>query len=91
MNSDEIFYTKTLASVYAEQGNLIKEREIYLYLLAKNPNRQDLIHALAEVEQKIRQKKYKEDLQYLLEKWVKLVIDYSRIQKRHIHIKGVLS
>jgi len=33
------------------------------------------------VEQKIGQKS-SEDLRRLLEKWVKMVIDYSRIQKK---------
>ena len=81
MTNEEIFYTKTLAKIYADQGNLMKEREIYRYLLKKEPDRQDLIDALVQVEQKIGQKS-SEDLRRLLEKWVKMVIDYSRIQKK---------
>jgi hypothetical protein len=90
MDVDEIFYTKTLATLYAQQGNLVKEREIYLYLLKKNPDRPDLIDALAQVEQKINQDKYKQDLKYLMERWVKLVMNYYRIKKQNQY-KGVIS
>jgi hypothetical protein len=33
---DDVFYTRTMAKVYAGQGNLGKAAEIYNYLLKKD-------------------------------------------------------
>ena len=80
MIGDDIFYTKTMAGVYADQGRLDKAAEIYRYLLNEEPERQDLIDALAEIDRK----RYEEDpagLSRLFDTWLDLVLVYSRLQK----------
>ena len=52
MNKDDVFYTKTMAKVYADQGKLEKAVEIYQYLLKKEPGQQDLIDAISEIDKK---------------------------------------
>ena len=80
MNKDDVFYTKTMAKVYADQGKLEKAAEIYQYLLAKEPGRQDLIDALAEIDKK-RLEKDPERLGDLLSIWLDLLLRHSRLQQ----------
>ncbi len=80
MNKDDVFYTKTMAKVYADQGKLEKAAEIYQYLLKKEPRRQDLIEALAEID-KERFKKGHEDLDELFSTWLDLLLRHSRLQQ----------
>lgn len=51
MSEDIDFYTPTMAKIYADQGHFEKAAEIYRFLLKQEPGRQDLIEALAEIEQ----------------------------------------
>jgi len=78
--SDDIFYTKTMAKVYADQGKLGKAAEIYKYLLNEEPERQDLIDALAEIDKK-RYEKDPEGLSQLFSTWIDLLLVYNRLQK----------
>lgn len=80
MIKDDVFYTKTMAKVHADQGNFREAAEIYKYLLKKEPNRQDLIDALLEIEKKSNQKD-PEDLVNLLCQWVDLLLKYQRLQQ----------
>lgn len=80
MTGDEVFYTKTMAKIHADQGNLVKAAEIYKYLLKKAPGRQDLIDALAEIEKKLMERDPR-DLLPLFGKWVQLSLKYNRIKK----------
>ncbi|MEE8432282.1 MAG: hypothetical protein V3S16_13625 [Candidatus Desulfatibia sp.] len=80
MNKDDVFYTKTMAKVYADQGKLEKAAEIYQYLLKKEPRRQDLIEALAEID-KERLKKGHADLDELFSTWLDLLLRHSRLQQ----------
>ncbi len=80
MNKDDVFYTKTMAKVYADQGKLEKAAEIYQYLLKKEPGRQDLIDAIAEIDKK-RFEKNPEGLSDLLSIWLDLLLRHSRLQK----------
>jgi len=80
LNKDDVFYTKTMAKVYADQGKLEKAAEIYQYLLAKEPGRQDLIDALAEIDKK-RLEKDPERLGDLLSIWLDLLLRHSRLQQ----------
>jgi len=77
---DDIFNTKTMAKVYAEQGNLGKAAEIYKYLLEQEPGRQDLIDALSEIEKKDFNKN-RENLSRLLSEWINLLLKYNGMQK----------
>ena len=80
MNKDDVFYTKTMAKVYADQGKLEKAAEIYQYFLKKEPGRQDLIDALAEINKK-RLEKDPERLGDLLSIWLDLLLRHSRLQQ----------
>ncbi|MDJ0830817.1 MAG: hypothetical protein QNI92_13265 [Desulfobacterales bacterium] len=83
MTDDKAFYTATMARVYASQGYYDRAADIYRYLLEKAPDRQDLQKALAEVELEIKknQPTLPPNLSLLLDKWVKLLIRYKRLQK----------
>jgi pentatricopeptide repeat protein len=80
---DTEFYTATMAEVYARQGHFEKAVEIYRYLLEREPNRKDIIEALAEIEEKIGTKGAKKDrdLVPLFRKWLQLILEYNRLQK----------
>jgi len=78
--SDDIFYTKTMAKVYADQGKLDKAAEIYKYLLNEEPERQDLIDVLAEIDKK-RYEKDPEGLSQLFSTWIDLLLVHNRLQK----------
>ncbi len=80
MIKDDVFNTKTMAKVYAEQGNLGKAAEIYKYLLEQEPGRQDLIDALSEIEKKDFNKN-QENLSRLLSEWINLLLKYNGMQK----------
>jgi len=80
LNNDKVFYTKTMAKIYADQGNLGKAAEIYRYLLGLEPGRQDLNDALSEVEKRLFEKD-PEDLVKLFSKWVDLLLKHYGLHK----------
>ena len=80
MNNDKVFYTKTMAKIYADQGNLGKAAEIYRYLLELEPGRKDLIDALSEVEKRLFEKD-PEDLVKLFSNWVDLLLKHHGLHK----------
>ena len=80
MTEDDVFYTRTMAKVYAGQGNLLKAAEIYRYLLESEPQSQDLMEALSEVERKLDEKS-PDDLIRLFGRWVDLLLKYHNVQK----------
>jgi hypothetical protein len=77
---DDVFYTRTMAKVYADQGNLGKAAEIYNYLLKQEPGRQDLIDALSEIENRGFDKD-RENLFMLFSEWIDLLLKFNDIQK----------
>jgi hypothetical protein len=77
---DDVFYTRTMAKVYADQGNLGKAAEIYNYLLKQEPGRQDLMDALSEIESRGFDKD-RENLFMLLSEWIDLLLKLNGIQK----------
>ncbi|MBL7179343.1 MAG: hypothetical protein ABIK98_11010 [Pseudomonadota bacterium] len=79
MIKDDIFYTKTMAKVYADQGKLSKAAEIYNYLLKKEPACQDLIDALSELDKK-RFEKGCQGLDDLFGTWLDLLLVHRRLQ-----------
>jgi hypothetical protein len=78
MADNEIFNTKTMAKIHADQRNFKKAIEIYHYLLGKEPGRSDIIDALADLE-RLRVRKKVEDLVPLIEMWIILVLKHRRI------------
>jgi hypothetical protein len=69
-----------MAKVYADQGNLSKAAEIYRYLLECEPERQDLMDSLSEIERKLNEKS-PDDLIKLFSRWVDLLLKYHNVQK----------
>jgi len=80
LSKDDVFYTRTMAKVYADQGNLSKAAEIYRYLLECEPERQDLMDSLSEIERKLNEKS-PDDLIKLFSRWVDLLLKYHNVQK----------
>jgi tetratricopeptide (TPR) repeat protein len=83
MTQDMVFYTATMAKVYAGQGNLKKAEEIYRYLLGKDPDNPDLINALSEIEKKNRANHFEvpPHLVLLFNTWIDLEVKYNTLKK----------
>ena len=82
------FYTKTMAKVYTNQGYLTKAAEIYRFLLKQEPDRQDIIDELSEIEKKLSEKAPGDPV-LLLSKWIDLMLKYNNLKKLK-KIKGAL-
>ena len=80
MTQNDLFYTRTMAKVYIDQGNLLKAAEIYRYLLESEPERTDLKDELSEIEKKLNEKS-PDDLTRLFGRWVDLLLTYYNVQK----------
>jgi hypothetical protein len=80
LTQNDIFYTRTMAKVYAEQGNLLKAAEIYRYLLESEPEQIDLKDALAEIERKLNETS-PEALIRLFHRWIDLLLTHHNMQK----------
>lgn len=80
MIKDDVFLTRTMAKVFADQGNLEKAEEIYRYLLEREPGRKDLLDALAAIERK-RFAKDPAGLDELFETWMDLLSAWDRLRK----------
>ena len=83
MKEETDFYTATMAKVYSEQEHWDKAAEIYRHLLAQEPERDDFLEALAEVEKKAKQKRQKslEDLDASFHQWFDLMFKYKNLLK----------
>lgn len=77
------FYTKTMAKLYADQGHWKKAEEVYRYLLAREPDRRDLIDALHEIENigADSNKIPPEKLISLFTEWIDLMLVYKKLCK----------
>jgi hypothetical protein len=75
-----VFYTRTMAKLYVDQGNLKKAEEIYKYLLAHEPGRRDLIEALSEIE-KQRLDRIPDEMMELFNQWIDLLLLHHNLQK----------
>lgn len=80
MSKDDVFYTRTMAKVYADQGNLLKAAEIYRYLLEGEPERPDLRDALSEIEKKLNETS-PDNLAKLFNGWIDLLLKHHNVQK----------
>jgi tetratricopeptide (TPR) repeat protein len=80
LSKNDVFYTRTMAKVYANQGNLLKAAEIYRYLLESEPEQLDLKDALFEIERRLNEKS-PEDLIKLFNRWMDLLLKYHNVQK----------
>ena len=83
MTQDMVFYTATMAKVYAGQGNFKKAEEIYRYLLKKDPANLDIINALSEIEKKKSAHDFTvpPHLVLLFNTWIDLEVKYNTLKK----------
>ena len=88
MTNSPDFYTKTMAKIYADQGYFGKAAKIYRHLLKQDPERQDIVEALAEVEKKLSEKA-PDKLVLQFGEWINLAVKYNRLQKLK-KIRGIL-
>jgi len=72
LNEDDVFYTRTMAKVLADQGNLKKAAEIYHY-----PN---LVDALSEIETQLTEIG-SDDLVNLFGRWIDLLLTHNNLEK----------
>lgn len=80
MNEDDVFYTRTMAKVLADQGNLKKAAEIYHYLLERDPGNPDLVDALSEIETQLIEIG-SDDLVRLFGRWIDLLLTHNNLEK----------
>ena len=80
MNEDDVFYTRTMAKVLADQGNLKKAAEIYHYLLEREPGNPDLVDALSEIETQLIEIG-SDDLVRLFGRWIDLLLTHNNLEK----------
>ncbi len=83
MPNETEFYTETMAKIYVDQGYFEKAAKIYRHLLKAEPDRQELIEALVQVESKISTLKNKSlrDTVPLLAEWIELLLRYHNVRK----------
>jgi len=84
MSQSPQFYTATMAKLYADQGYLRKAAEIYRYLAAQHPDRDDLQKALEEIERQIADQPAptRKDTELLLREWIDLLKHIKRQKRR---------
>ena len=82
MAQDTEIRTATMAKIFTAQGHYAKAAEIYRDLLQAQPERSDLVQALAEVEKRQLEKKSdsRKNLAPLLGQWIKLLLRYKQIK-----------
>ena len=80
MNADDVFYTRTMAKVLVDQGNLKKAAEIYHYLLEHEPGNPDLVDALSEIETQLIEIG-SDDLVRLFGRWIDLLLMHNTLEK----------
>jgi len=69
-----------MARIHAEQGNIQKAQEIYTGLMAKEPDAQDLVEALADLSRRVRNRRIL-SLEPLIKSWARLTVQYLRTRK----------
>jgi len=80
LNADDVFHTRTMAKVLADQGNLKKAAEIYHYLLEREPGNPDLVDALSEIETQLIEIG-SDDLVRLFGRWIDLLLTHNNLEK----------
>ena len=83
MNPEVDIYTETMAKVFAGQGHWEKVAEIYRHLLATEPERLDYADALADAENKMKERRRKnpDHLIPLFGEWFELLIKVQALEK----------
>ena len=74
-----MFYTRTMAKVYTDQGDLKNAERIYKHLLAQEPGQRDLIEALSKIEQQ-RRDGLPDKMLELFDQWIDLLLLHHNLQ-----------
>jgi hypothetical protein len=77
---NDVFYTRTMAKVYVNQGNLKKAESIYKYLLDREPGQPELMEALSDIEKQQRDR-LSGDMMDLFNQWIDLLLLHCNLQK----------
>jgi hypothetical protein len=77
---NDVFYTRTMAKVYVNQGNLKKAESIYKYLLDQEPGQPELMEALSDIEKQQRDR-LSGDMMDLFNQWIDLLLLHCSLQK----------
>jgi hypothetical protein len=88
MTDDPVFYTRTMARVYATQQNWDRAIRIYQHLLSQEPGDAELIEELAAVRDAAAAAPT-EDLSALLSEWVDLLATLRRIRSLRSVQRGI--
>lgn len=85
--------TATMARIYTQQGHYRKAAEIYRHLLARDPSRQDLAAALAQVQsmRDAAPRAGEKDLAPLLRQWIRLEVRHRQVRQLQSMKKRVSS
>jgi hypothetical protein len=84
MTDDHRHGTATMAQLFADQGHWDEAAAIYRRLLSRQPGREDLARALAEVEARRSDSERRapgRDLAPLFKEWVGMLLKYDQLQK----------
>ena len=83
MTQKAAIFTETMAKVYADQGHWAKAVEIYQHLVQAEPQRHDLIDALAHARQKMEEQpdSRSEDLVPLFREWIELLLQQEKLER----------
>jgi len=83
MIKNTLFYTETMAKIFADQGNLEKAADVYRYLLESDPDRKDIFDKLFRINEQIAKKKRKssDHIISLFREWINLALKYNNLQK----------
>lgn len=85
MGSNDRYHqgTMTLARVFAEQGHWEKSVEIYRSLLRQDPDRPDVVQALADAQAALHgaEPASARALAPLLQEWIDLLLKHDRLRR----------
>lgn len=90
MIENKIFYTETMADVFRNQGLTDKARDIYQYLLEKDPSRTGIQAKLSEIScGNDTPNEPVGDSALLLQKWVELILRYRQMKRLKAMIRHI--
>lgn len=79
MSEDSLFFTATMAGIYAGQGNYAKAARIYRHLLDREPGDAQIQKALEEMENQIMAQG-EDRLGMMVGNWIDLMLNYNKLQ-----------
>lgn len=83
MNPEVDIYTETMAKVYVDQRHWAKAVDIYQHLVQMEPQRQELVDALAHAKKKLEAQPdtRSQELVPLFREWIKLLLQQDKLKR----------